>query len=82
MDYPTTGAPLPSPFVVLRTFKQHGGASGRSTRAEEEEVRNNPPRAVPHYVQRLREYVATVRLRKTDRIWDVNSQDTLRSWIS
>lgn len=90
LDCPATGAPLPSPFVVLRTLKQRGGPSGRRrgrpTRAEEEEVRNNPPRAVPltdpHYVQRLREHVATARLRKTDRIWNVSSQDTVRSWIS
>ena len=33
-------------------------------------------------MQRLREYVATVRLKKTDRLWDVSSPDTVRSWLS
>jgi len=63
LDDPLTGAPLSSPFVVLRTLKQRRleeAARGRSRRrgrptkeeqlAEREteaEIRDNPPRAVP-----------------------------------
>lgn len=90
LDDPATGRSLSSPFVVLRTLKQRSQADtrrrGRPTREEEDELRNNPPRAVPltdpAFVQRLREYVATVRLKKTDRLWDVSSPDTVRSWLS
>lgn len=90
LDDPSTGRSLSSPFVVLRTLKPRSQVDtrrrGRPTREEEDELRNNPPRAIPLtdpvYVQRLREYVATVRLKKTDRIWDVSSPDTVRSWLS
>lgn len=90
LDDPATGRSLSSPFVVLRTLKQRSQADtrrrGRPTREQEDELRNNPPRAVPltdpAFVQRLREYVATVRLKKTDRLWDVSSPDTVRSWLS
>nr|WP_306278078.1 tyrosine-type recombinase/integrase [Pantoea sp. Fr+CA_20] len=63
LDDPLTGAPLVSPFVVLRTLKQRrlqesaGSRSrrrGRPTKEEQQaeleaqaEIRDNPPRAVP-----------------------------------
>ncbi|MEN4546192.1 hypothetical protein [Pantoea agglomerans] len=73
---PLTGAPLSSPFVVLRTLKQRKPEAvarrrGRPTRKEQQaereteaEIRDNPPRAVPltnpAFVQRLREWFSTV----------------------
>lgn len=63
LDDPLTGAPLASPFVVLRTLKQRrleeaarsrSRRRGRPTKAEQQaerdvqaEIRDNPPRAVP-----------------------------------
>ncbi len=40
------------------------------------------PLTDPAYVRRVREYLATARSRRTDRIWDVRSEDTVRTWIS
>lgn len=84
------GQPLASPFVVLHTLKQRKRGEmkrrGRPSREEEAERQNNPPRAVPltdpGYVQRVREYVATFRLLKSDRLWDVSSEDTVHTWIT
>lgn len=84
------GQPLSSPFVILHTLKQRRRGEvkrrGRPSREDETERLNNPPRAVPltdpGYVQRVREYVATFRLRKGDRLWDVSSEDTVRTWIT
>lgn len=63
LDDPASGAPLSSPFVVLRTLKQRrleeaagsrGRRRGRPTKEEQQaerdtkaEIRDNPPRAVP-----------------------------------
>jgi len=59
LDDPLTGAPLSSPFMVLRTLKQRkledaARSRGRPTKQEllaeretEAEIRGNPPRAVP-----------------------------------
>ena len=102
LDDPLTGAPLGSPFVVLRTLKQRkleeaarsrSRRRGRPTKEEqlaeretEAEIRENPPRAVPltdpGFVQRLREWFATVPLQTGSRLWDIKSEDTARSWIS
>ncbi|WP_436971941.1 tyrosine-type recombinase/integrase, partial [Pantoea stewartii] len=102
LDDPLTGAPLASPFVVLRTLKQRraeeaaGNRSrrrGRPTKEEQQaermaeaEIRDNPPRAVPltdpAFVQRLREWFATVQPAAGARLWDIRSEDTARSWIS
>lgn len=100
LDDPLTGAPLSSPFVVLRTLKQRkleeaarSRSRGRPTKEEqmaeretEAEIRENPPRAVPltdpGFVQRLREWFATVQLQPGTRLWDIKSEDTARSWIS
>lgn len=93
LDDPLTGAPLSSPFVVLRTLKQRRDeyrrrqrGRGRPTREEQDADRAaqlNPPRAVPltdpAYVRRVQEYLATARPRRTDRIWDVRSEDTVRT---
>lgn len=87
------GLPLMSPFVVLHTLKQRSILSatrrrGRPTREEQAALREaeaNPPRALPltdpAYVQRLREYFATVQPKKGERLWDVSSPDTVRTWI-
>lgn len=89
------GRALGAPFVVLHTLKQRRDEDrqkqrgrGRPTREEQaaqREAEANPPRAVPltdpGYVRRLREYLATVRLKKGDRIWDIDSPDTVRTWI-
>ncbi|KHJ69290.1 integrase [Pantoea rodasii] len=102
LDDPLTGAPLSSPFVVLRTLKQRGleeaarnrsRRRGRPTKEEQQaereaeaEIRDNPPRAVPltdpGFVQRLREWFATVNPPAGARLWDIKSEDTARSWIS
>jgi len=102
LDDPLTGAPLSSPFVVLRTLKQRrleeaarsrSRRRGRPTKVEQQterdaeaEIRDNPPRAVPltdpGFVQRLREWFATVSPAPGVRIWDIKSEDTARSWIS
>ncbi|WP_413787420.1 tyrosine-type recombinase/integrase [Pantoea agglomerans] len=102
LDDPLTGAPLSSPFVVLRTLKQRkleeaarsrSRRRGRPTKEEqlagretEAEIRDNPPRAVPltdpGFVQRLREWFATVQLQPATRLWNIKSEDTARSWIS
>jgi integrase len=102
LDDPLTGAPLSSPFVVLRTLKQRGleeaarnrsRRRGRPTKEEQQaereaeaEIRDNPPRAVPltdpGFVQRLREWFATVSPPAGARLWDIRSEDTARSWIS
>ncbi|MCE2003829.1 MULTISPECIES: tyrosine-type recombinase/integrase [Enterobacterales] len=89
------GRALDAPFAVLHTLKQRRDEEkqkqrgrGRPTREEQaaqREAEANPPRAVPltdpGYVRRLREYLATVRLRKGERIWKIDSPDTVRTWI-
>ncbi|MBK0004263.1 tyrosine-type recombinase/integrase [Erwinia sp. S43] len=66
---------------------------GRPTKDEQQAereaealIRDNPPRAVPltdtGYVQRLREWFATVQPAPGTRLWDIKSEDTARSWIS
>ncbi|WP_415173467.1 tyrosine-type recombinase/integrase [Pantoea sp.] len=87
------GRALDAPFAVLHTLKQRRTLNrarprGRPTREEQAAVREaaaTPPRAVPltdpGYVRRLREYLATVRLKKGERIWAVDSPDTVRTWI-
>lgn len=89
------GRELDAPFVVLHTLKQRRNGvrqrqrgSGRPTKEEQaalREAESIPPRAVPltdpGYVRRLREYFATIRLKKGERIWDIGSPDTVRTWI-
>lgn len=100
LDDPLTGAPLNSPFVVLRTLKQRrleeaarSRRRGRPTKEEQQaereteaEIRENPPRALPltdpGFVQRLREWFATVQPAPATRLWDIKSEDTARSWIA
>lgn len=58
----------------------------QAERETEAEIRVNPPRAVPltdpGFVQRLREWFATVQPAAGARLWDIKSEDTARSWIS
>lgn len=58
----------------------------QAEREAEAEIRDNPPRAVPltdpAFVQRLREWFATVQPAPGARLWDIRSEDTARSWIS
>jgi len=95
LDDPLTGAPLSSPFVVLRTLKQRGleeaarnrsRRRGRPTKEEqqaereaEKEIQENPPRAVPltdpGFVQRLREWFATVSPPAGARLGDIKSEE-------
>ena len=102
LDSPATGAPLATPFVVLRTLKQRrledasvnrSRRRGRPTKDEQQaerdaqaEIRDNPPRAVPltdpGFVQRLREWFATAGPAPGERLWNIKSEDTARSWIS
>jgi len=92
LDDPLTGAPLSSPFMVLRTLKQcrlDEAARSRPTKQEQQaeaEIRDNPPRAVPltepGFVQRLREWFATAQLAADARQWNTKSEDTARSWFS
>jgi hypothetical protein len=78
LDCPDTGLALDSPFVVLHTLKQRRDLSrsrqlGRSTKEEQAAMREalaNPPCSVllidPGYVQRMREYLATMGVKKTN----------------
>jgi len=89
------GRSLDAPFAVLHTLKQRRNevrlkqrSRGRPTKEEQaaqREAEACPPRAVPltdpGYVRRLREYFATVRLKKAERIWAIDSPDTVRTWI-
>ena len=58
----------------------------QAERETEAEIRENPPRAVPltdpGFVQRLREWFATVQPAAGARLWNIKSEDTARSWIS
>ncbi|MBC0856444.1 tyrosine-type recombinase/integrase [Pantoea stewartii] len=58
----------------------------QAERQAEAEIRDNPPRAVPltdpAFVQRLREWFATAQPATGERLWDIRSEDTARSWIS
>lgn len=58
----------------------------QAERETEAEIRVNPPRAVPltdpGFVQRLREWFATVQPAAGARLWDIKSEDTARSWIA
>ncbi|MEN4892406.1 tyrosine-type recombinase/integrase [Erwinia billingiae] len=94
LDCPDSGRALDAPFVVLHTLKQRRDLSrsrprGRPTKEEQAAMREalaNPPRAVPltdpGFVQRMREYLATMGIKKGERIWTIDSADTVRSWIS
>lgn len=69
----------------MRINSGSAGAAGRRKRNRRHGARPGPVRPVPltapGYVRRLREYLATVRLKKGERIWDVDSPDTVRTWI-
>jgi len=58
----------------------------QAERQAEAEIRDKPPRAIsltaPAFVQRLREWFATVQPSASDRLWNIRSEDTARSWIS
>lgn len=75
------------------TGRSRSRRRGRPTKEEQQaereleaEIRDNPPRAVPltdpGFVQRLREWFATVQPATGVRLWDIKSEDTARSWIS
>nr|WP_240156277.1 tyrosine-type recombinase/integrase [Pantoea stewartii] len=63
---------------------------GRPTKEEQQqaeaEIRDKPPRALPltdpAFVQRMREWFATVQPAASDRLRNIRSEDTARSWIS
>lgn len=98
LDSPATGPPLETPLVVLRTLKQRrleDGRAGAAAQGRTSSRRNGmrrlkyappPPRAVPltdpGFVQRLREWFATVGPASGERLWNMKSEDTARSWIS
>jgi hypothetical protein len=52
----------------------------------EAEIRNKPSRAVPltdpAFVKRLREWFAIAQPAAGAGLWDINSHDTARGWIS
>jgi len=83
----------PRKLEAAARSRRRGRGRGRPTREEQQaeretevEIRDNPPRAVPltapAFVQRLREWFATVQPAAGARLWDIRSEDTARSWIS
>lgn len=70
-----------TPFVVLRTLKQ------RDTRSKtgQTKVKARPKRVValfdPQYVQLMKSYFATMRLKNQSQIWPVRSDNTVRNWL-
>jgi integrase len=83
----------PRKLEAAARSRRRGRGRGRPTREEQQaereteaKIRHNPPRAVPltdpAFVQRLREWFATVQTAAGARLWDIRSVDTARSWIS
>lgn len=70
-----------TPFVVLRTLKQRE-TQGKTGQAK---VKARPKRVValfdPQYVQLMKSYFATMRLKNQSRIWPVQSDNTVRNWL-
>ena len=67
------------PFVVLRTLKQRSRGKGRPRK--DEAIRRIVPLLDAAYVQRLREYFATVRPLRSARVWGVANDETPRNWL-
>ncbi|MGV2935010.1 tyrosine-type recombinase/integrase, partial [Providencia sp. AGC89] len=70
-----------TPFVVLRTLKQRE----IQTKSKEIRVKARPKRIValfdPQYVQLMRSYFATMRLKNQSQIWPIQSDNTVRNWL-
>lgn len=70
-----------TPFVVLRTLKQRE----RQTRIGHTNVKARPKRIValfdPQYVQLMKSYFATMRLKNQSQIWPIQSDNTVRNWL-
>ncbi|NIA76591.1 phage integrase family protein [Providencia rettgeri] len=70
-----------TPFVVLRTFKQRE----RQTSVGQTKVKSRPKRIValfdPQYVQLMKSYFATMRLKNQSQIWPIQSDNTVRNWL-
>ncbi|EJD6411747.1 tyrosine-type recombinase/integrase [Providencia rettgeri] len=70
-----------TPFVVLRTLKQRE----RQTSVGQTKVKSRPKRIValfdPQYVQLMKSYFATMRLKNQSQIWPIQSDNTVRNWL-
>ncbi|APC14130.1 MULTISPECIES: tyrosine-type recombinase/integrase [Providencia] len=70
-----------TPFVVLRTLKQRE----IQTKSKEIRVKARPKRIValfdPQYVQLMKSYFATMRLKNQSQIWPIQSDNTVRNWL-
>lgn len=70
-----------TPFVVLRTLKQRETQS----KAGQTKVKVQPKRIValfePQYVQMMKSYFVTMRLKNQSQIWPVQSDNTVRNWL-
>lgn len=70
-----------TPFVVLRTLKQREMQSKKGLT----KVKARPKRVVALfdqlYVQLMKSYFATMRLKNQDKIWPVRSDNTVRNWL-
>ncbi|MEZ2760156.1 tyrosine-type recombinase/integrase [Providencia vermicola] len=70
-----------TPFVVLRTLKQRE----RQTSVGQTKVKSRPKRIValfdPQYVQLMKSYFVTMRLRNQSQIWPIQSDNTVRNWL-
>ena len=70
-----------TPFVVLRTLKQ------RETKniITKNKVKPRAKRVValfdPDYVQLMKSYFATMRLKNQSQIWPIQSDNTVRNWL-
>lgn len=70
-----------TPFVVLRTLKQRETQS----KAGQTKAKVRPKRIValfePQYVQMMKSYFVTMRLKNQSQIWPVQSDNTVRNWL-
>lgn len=70
-----------TPFVVLRTLKQREPKSS----VTKNKVKIRPKRVValfdPQYVQLMKSYFATMRLKNQSQIWPIQSDNTVRNWL-
>lgn len=70
-----------TPFVVLRTLKQRE----RQNSVSQTKVKARPKRIValfdPQYVELMKSYFATMRLKNQSQIWPIQSDNTVRNWL-
>lgn len=66
-------------FVVLKTLKQRQRGKGRPRK--DEALKRAVPLSDVAYVQRLREYMATIKPKRHEPLWPL-TDDTARNWLN